>query len=93
MHLAAHNLTISRDQSILPKAAWDAPKENQRMSTCELTNLFRAQLWSKSAGISFSAFVKNQHQTQTQSINWSMDIYNDWPETQLTSEILEVVRE
>lgn len=66
MHLAAHNTIKKRDQSILPRAKWDPPKGNQRLSTCEITNLFRAQLWSQSTGNSFSAFVKNQHQTRSQ---------------------------
>lgn len=65
MHLAAHNAFKERDASILPRAKWDPPKENQRLSTCEITNLFRAQLWSHSTGNSFSGFVKNQHLTQS----------------------------
>lgn len=65
MHLAAHNTIKERDQSILPRASWDPPKQNQRLSTCEITNLFRAQLWSKATGLSFSGFVKNQHQTRS----------------------------
>jgi hypothetical protein len=65
MHLATHNIVKERDQSILPRAKWDPPKENQRLSCCEITNLFRAQLWSQSTGNSFSDFVKNQHQTQS----------------------------
>lgn len=66
MHLAVHNTIKERDQSILPRASWDQPKENQRLSTCEITNLFRAQLWSQSTGNSFSGFIKNQHKTQSQ---------------------------
>lgn len=66
MHLAAHNTVKERDQSILPRASWDPPKQNQRLSTCEITNLFRAQLWSRSTESSFSGFIKNQHQTQSQ---------------------------
>lgn len=65
MHLAAHNTVKERDQSILPRASWNPAKENQRLSTCEVTNLFRAQLWSKANGASFSGFVKNQHQIQS----------------------------
>lgn len=65
MHLATHNTIKERDQSILPRAKWDPPKENQRLSCCEITNLFRAQLWSQSTGNSFLGFVKNQHQTQS----------------------------
>lgn len=66
MHLAAYNSATNRDQPVMPRPGWDPPKENQRMSTSELTNLFRAQLWSKSAGVSFSGFIKNQHKTQSQ---------------------------
>ncbi len=66
MHLAAHNIGITRNETILPRAGWDPPKPNQRMSTCELTNLFRAQLWAKSTAGSFSGFLKKQHQTRSQ---------------------------
>lgn len=66
MHLAAHNAFKERDESILPRAKWDPPKEDQRLSTNEITNLLRAQLWSQSTGNTFSGFVKNQHQTQSQ---------------------------
>jgi hypothetical protein len=66
VHLAAHNTFKERDESILPRAKWDPPKENQRLSTNEVTNLLRAQLWSQSTGNSFSGFVKNQHQTRSQ---------------------------
>lgn len=65
MHLAAHNTSKNRDQSILPRAKWDPPKENQRLSTCEITNLLRAQLWSQSTGNSFGGFIKNQHKTRS----------------------------
>lgn len=65
MHLAAHN-TSKRDQNILPRAKWDPPKEDQRLSTSEITNLLRAQLWSKSTGNSFSGFIKNLQQSQSQ---------------------------
>lgn len=65
MHLAAHKTSTSTDQSMLPRPRWDPAKEKQRMSTCELTNLFRAQLWSKFTGNSFEAFLKKQHQIQS----------------------------
>lgn len=65
MHLAAHNTVKERDQFILPRAKWDPPKENQRLSTCEITNLLRAQLWAQSTGNNFNSFVENQHQTQS----------------------------
>lgn len=66
MHLAAHSTFKEKDESILPRSKWDPPKENQRLSTNEITNLLRAQLWSQSTGTSFSGFIKNQHQTQSQ---------------------------
>lgn len=65
MHLAAHNTVKDRNESILPRASWDPPKVNQRLSTCEITNLLRAQLWAKSTATSFSGFVKNQQKTQS----------------------------
>ena len=61
LQLAAYRSNKNRDQSILPKAKWDPVKENQRMTTSEIINLFRCQLWLINSKLSFSGFVKNEH--------------------------------
>ena len=66
IHLAAQKICKNRDQTILPKAKWDPVKPNQRLSSSEIINMFRAQIWGKSRQESFSGFVKNQHQIKSQ---------------------------
>lgn len=61
MHLAAKRAYENRDQTVLPKAKWDSIKENQRLSSSEIINLFRAQLWMENNQNTFSGFVKNEH--------------------------------
>lgn len=65
IHLAAQKSLKTRDGSILPRAAWDPAKENQRLSTCEITNLLRAQLWARLKGNNFSGFIKNLNRTRS----------------------------
>lgn len=59
--LASHRSHKLRNESILPKAKWDPVKEHQRMTSSEIINLLRAQLWFKNDKMSFSGFVKNEH--------------------------------
>ncbi len=59
--LAAHRACKKRNESILPKAKWDPVNNQQRLSSTEIINLLRAQLWFKNDKMSFSGFVKNEH--------------------------------
>lgn len=61
MLLAAHRTCKKRNESILPKAKWDKVNEQQRLTTSEIINLLRAQLWFKNDKMSFSGFVENEH--------------------------------
>jgi len=62
MHLAAHRAYKKRDDTILPRPLWHPAKDEQRMTSSEIVNLFRAQIWNKEIKNNFSGFVKNQHQ-------------------------------
>ena len=66
MHLAAYRTNKNRDESVLPKAKWDPVNKNQRMTSSEIINLLRAQLWTNKEGLSFSGFVKNEHLNKRQ---------------------------
>lgn len=59
--LASHRAYRQRNEFILPKANWDPVKDHQRLTSSEMINLLRAQLWFKNDEMSFSGFVKNEH--------------------------------
>lgn len=71
LHLSALLANKVRDQSVLPRALWDPPKKQQRLSTMELINLFRLQTWAKNIKNDFLGFVNKQHQQR--SLRNSMD--------------------
>ena len=61
MHLAAHRACQKRDDSLLPRPRWYPAKTEQRITSSELINLFRAQLWVREAKSNFYSFVEKQH--------------------------------
>jgi len=65
--VAAHKTYRKVDRSkILPRPIWYKAKQEQRLSTSEILNLLRSQLWSKALGCdSFSGFVKQQFHTRS----------------------------
>lgn len=65
LQIAAHRAFKNGHQLPLPKPKWDPPKDNQRISTNEILNLFRTQLWAQGLGTNFSGFVSRQYETRT----------------------------
>lgn len=65
--IAAHKTYRKPDRSkILPRPRWYKAKPEQRLSTSEILNLLRSQLWSKALGCdSFTDFVKQQLDTRS----------------------------
>lgn len=65
--IAAHKTYKKLDRKkILPRPKWYPPKNNQRLSTGEIINLLRSQLWAKALGCdSFPAFVKQELETRS----------------------------
>jgi hypothetical protein len=61
MHLAIHRNCKKRDTSILPRPKWYSAKPEQRITTSEIINLFRAHIWCKLINNNFSGFMKNEH--------------------------------
>ena len=62
VQLAAHQIYTQRNESILPRPKWYPAKPGQRITSSEIVNLFRSQLWLKEAGNNFSSFIKKQHE-------------------------------
>lgn len=65
IHLAAHRACQSRNESFLPRPKWYPAKPEQRITSSEIINLFRTQLWFKETKNNFSGFVKKQHQLRS----------------------------
>jgi hypothetical protein len=52
--------------NLIPRPKWYPAKKEQRLSTGEIINLFRTQLWAKALGCeSFSGFVKRELETRS----------------------------
>lgn len=65
--IAAHKAYKKTDRKMLiPRPKWYPAKLEQRLTTGEIINLFRSQLWAKALGYSsFSGFVKKEHETRS----------------------------
>lgn len=61
--IAAHKAYKQLDRKkIIPRPRWYSDKHNKRLSTSEIINLLRSQLWAKALGCdSFTGFVKQLH--------------------------------
>lgn len=62
LHLSSLLANKIRDQSVLPRPKWDPAKDKQRLSTMEIINLFRSQVWTKNIKNNFLGFVKKEHE-------------------------------
>ena len=61
IHLAIHRSCKNRNNSILPRPKWYPTNSEQRITTSEIINLFRAHLWVKPSNNNFSGFLKKEH--------------------------------
>jgi hypothetical protein len=60
LHLASHRANTKPNMLMLPRPKW-YPKENaKRITTGDLLNNLRAQLWAKATELNFSDFVNKQ---------------------------------
>jgi len=66
LHIANYRSAKVPNQKLLPRPKWYVNKKNNRITTGDLINNLRAQLWAKAVGISFSGFVNLQTKTQNQ---------------------------
>lgn len=65
--IAAHRAykNLNRD-TILPRPKWYPASQNQRLTTNEIINLLRTQLWAKALGCSsFNSFVEQEKRTRS----------------------------
>jgi hypothetical protein len=57
LHLASHKATAKPNTLMLPRPKWYPKQEEKRVTTGDLLNNLRAQLWVKATGMNFSRFV------------------------------------
>lgn len=64
--LAAHKTYRKPDRSnLIPRPIWYQTKNQQRLTTGEILNLLRSQLWARTLGCdSFGGFVKRENETR-----------------------------
>jgi hypothetical protein len=60
LHLASHRATAKQNMLILPRPKWYKKVDTKRITTGDLLNNLRAQLWAKATELNFSDFVNNQ---------------------------------
>lgn len=60
LHLASHRATAKPNALMLPRPKWYPKKDTKRITTGDLLNNLRAQLWAKATELDFSHFVNNQ---------------------------------
>ena len=66
LKLAAQRAMKDKGMPVLPKPKWYVTKPTQRITTSEMVNTFRMQLWTKSMFPSFSDFVNKQVEYKSQ---------------------------
>jgi hypothetical protein len=61
LHLAQHKTKKQKDNQIVPRPKWYKNKEKTRVTTGDLLNNVRAQMYAKSININFSDFVNENN--------------------------------
>jgi len=64
IHVAAYQSNLTREKNVLPKAKWDVVEKKSRLSTSEIINLFKCELWNKQKKYNFNDFVSSQLRSQ-----------------------------
>jgi len=59
LHLASHRAAAKPNTSMLPRPKWYPKQQEKRITTGDLLNNLRAQLWAKATDLNFSDFVNN----------------------------------
>lgn len=65
LHLASHRATANPNNTALPRPKWYKKNDDKRITTGDLLNNLRAQLWAKATNLNFSDFVKTQENTRS----------------------------
>lgn len=65
LHLASHRATKNPAMAILPRPKWYPKHDAKRITTGDLLNNLRAQLWAKATDLNFSDFVNSQQNARS----------------------------
>lgn len=65
LHLASHRTTGKPNMLMLPRPKWYRKEDTKRITTGDLLNNLRAQLWAKATNLNFSDFVNTQINTRS----------------------------
>jgi len=65
LHLASHKATAKPNTLMLPRPKWYPKQEEKRVTTGDLLNNLRAQLWAKATDLNFYDFVNTQINTRS----------------------------
>lgn len=65
LHLASHRATAKPNTLMLPRTKWYKKEDAKRITTGDLLNNLRAQLWAKATNLNFSDFVNTQINTRS----------------------------
>jgi hypothetical protein len=65
LHLASHRANTKPNTLMLQRPKWYPQKDAKRITTGDLLNNLRAQLWAKANQLNFYDFVKNQINTRS----------------------------
>ena len=60
LHLASHRASAKPNMVTLPRPKWYPKHSTKRITTGDILNNLRAQLWAKATQLNFSDFVNNQ---------------------------------
>ena len=65
LQLAAHITEKEKGLTTMPPEKWYPDKRKKRKTTGDVINLFRAQIWARSAEINFDHFVNNKNKSRS----------------------------
>ena len=65
LQLAAHNTYRKQNKMLLPRPRWYPNNIGKRLTSSEIINLLRTEMWAKALGCNFSDFVKQQQQLKS----------------------------
>lgn len=65
LHLASHRATSDSKELMIPRPKWYLKQDTKRVTTGDLLNNLRAQLWAKGTNLNFSGFVNKQINTRS----------------------------
>ena len=65
LQMAAHNTYRKQTKRVLPRPRWYPNTKTKRLTSREIINLLRTEMWAKALGGNFSGFVKQQQRLKS----------------------------